>query len=791
MAEMLIAVAILTVLLSVAFVGVIQYMRRMAQLERDGFAKEIFVAAQNHLVMAHEQGYLGVGTSGYGTAERTPEGDGDETTGVYYFTVTKGDAFNKNTILDQMLPFAAVDETVRVGGSFIVRYHPETATVMDVFYCAPDGARYGHSLQSTDYSTCLSLMDTVKEDGSAVSQKTARRNVSAFNGAVLGWYGGAEAAALEKGSTLKAPLLEVINAEKLKVRVTDPNAKDTDASLVLILTGKTSGNKVSIPLSSIGGGSVAVQNVSSESDGSNTVYTIILDDITTAGLHFSELFCVNDITDTNRTGPLTPGEDITIQAVAYSSSTLTNIAYSAEKTTNSLFADPDGSGDILVGNIRHLENLSSAVSGAAYDELKKGTAGTTGTGSVTDSTAAVPVRQITDLDWKEFLAAVDSEGEASGVSIYETAYPTASSSDSAVHSAAGTFLPVNPEHAFSYDGQNHTITGIKAEPADGDAGLFGSLTGNSAGSRVSNLMLSGFSIETSDGNAGALAGSAESLTVYNVAAVGAGLAGSASGSSTGTSSTMDITASGNAGGLVGSMKDGSVSASAAALLVTSTGADAGGLIGKAENTAITSSYSAGHTKDGLYSKENMNVTAPEGNAGGLVGSYSGSGISASYSTCSTSGKTSTGGLVGSVSGASITNSYAAGLVQAVPGSTAAEGALFGGFTNSTVSGCSYFEIVNERKDSESGVITYLASGAGSGSEAAPFDLDLDSYRKFTGEDRKDALAYDPVLIRNYQGDYSLAGFSQLGSNLDSNCFVNTHYGDWPSPEILFMNEPEG
>jgi len=58
MAEMLIVVAIIMVLSGVAFIAVASHQRSMAQLERDTVAKEIFVAAQNHLTMAESQGYL-------------------------------------------------------------------------------------------------------------------------------------------------------------------------------------------------------------------------------------------------------------------------------------------------------------------------------------------------------------------------------------------------------------------------------------------------------------------------------------------------------------------------------------------------------------------------------------------------------------------------------------------------------------------------------------------------------------------------------------------------------------
>ena len=150
MAEMLITVAIIAVLAGVVFIAVAQHQRSLAQLERDGIAKEIFVAAQNHLTMAENEGYLG--SADFGTQE-------DAEKGIYYFAVNGGSGFTADdaSVLDMMLPFGAIDETVRVGGSYIVRYQASPALVLDVFYCSAPGTRYGHNLAADSYTSVLSL----------------------------------------------------------------------------------------------------------------------------------------------------------------------------------------------------------------------------------------------------------------------------------------------------------------------------------------------------------------------------------------------------------------------------------------------------------------------------------------------------------------------------------------------------------------------------------------------------------------------------------------------------------
>ena len=81
MGEMLVVVAIICILFGVGFISVINHQRTLAQTERDGIAKEIFVAAQNHLTMAKGEGYLGEDKFGYA------ESGNDR---VYYYVVNDG-----------------------------------------------------------------------------------------------------------------------------------------------------------------------------------------------------------------------------------------------------------------------------------------------------------------------------------------------------------------------------------------------------------------------------------------------------------------------------------------------------------------------------------------------------------------------------------------------------------------------------------------------------------------------------------------------------------------------------
>ena len=156
LAEMLIVVAIIGVLGGVAFVAVWNYQRSMGQLERDGIAKEIFVAAQNHLTAAYGEGYLGLSSTGnstyFGTEDtETKDEDGKDIVGDYYYYVNGGTP--SAGVFEQMLPFGSVDETVRVGGSYIIHYQKDTGLVLDVFYCTRNGSptRFNHYFADGEY----------------------------------------------------------------------------------------------------------------------------------------------------------------------------------------------------------------------------------------------------------------------------------------------------------------------------------------------------------------------------------------------------------------------------------------------------------------------------------------------------------------------------------------------------------------------------------------------------------------------------------------------------------------
>ena len=72
------------------------------------------------------------------------------------------------SVLDLMLPFGAIDETVRAGGRYIIRYQPSSGRVLDVFYSLPGKSSLltvsGVNLSAEDY---VSLMTEYRGDAKA------------------------------------------------------------------------------------------------------------------------------------------------------------------------------------------------------------------------------------------------------------------------------------------------------------------------------------------------------------------------------------------------------------------------------------------------------------------------------------------------------------------------------------------------------------------------------------------------------------------------------------------------
>ena len=829
MAEMLIVIAIIGVLAAVSFIAVQAHQKSMTQLQYDAIAKEIFVAAQNHLTLAKSENYGQASDLNTDTALNLtldgklyfgPDGNAsaDTVDDIRYFY---SDDDNASTALERILPFGAVE--LVTGGKYIIRYQPNAARVLDVFYWTNDN-KYG--IDSIEYATAV--------DSYTGDEKKGDRAKIGGNG-ILGWCGGE--GVVTTGEYLDAPEIEVINGGMLLVKVTDKNTSDSKKALTpllkLIVQGDISGAKVAILLDSTK--ATYIKNGDRVEYNDNT-FTVVLDDITTSGLHFSELLTKKPEGTLDNGIAFVPGENIIIQAVAYSNTVLTSVAYSGEWTTNSLFGEVEEdvvtnagkttktAKSVHVSNIRHLANLNDSLSDVDY-----------GNGYFESAVSAV---QTVDLDWDTFKKEINQyKGveENAAISIFDKTNAA---------TKGDCFLPVtvSATYTLTYDGQyeveiaksgedgtpvdptkikeNHSIKGIVVDNT-GDApgtatvtpgGVFGSLTGG----EIKNLELIDTKVTLESGNAGALAGTLTDTNVENIVAY----------HTEGKADTAKIsTTSGSAGGLIGSIAGtASVSKSAASMIVESKNGDAGGLIGTSTSTGTVSGcYSGGHTIDDdgsgavIYDPESYNVTAG-GKAGGLIGDAGSTEISYSYSTCSVSGSAA-GGFVGESKG-SITSSYCTGLVGTTKGEDGqpASGASAGAFAavcTGTTKDCHYYEIINEYGDDTKGydyltAIPKVGEGDGTKEGIDALDKDVESYRAFT-EASSDAVPYNGVTLKKYYGQgsaedyvaFNLKTVAKLdednkvkvqeeerdddGNVTTPGDFVARHYGDWPAPEIFVVN----
>lgn len=826
MVEMLAVVAIIGVLAAVAFIGVQYYQRSLGQLERDGIAKQIFIAAQNHLTASKNNGFFNIKSE---SGKPDPYGTVD-TSDIYYVTNSSLSVGGKNEQLKKyLLPNFSITEP---GGNYIIRYQKSTATVLDVFYCSTNGSPdvFNYPLAESDYSNVMALRDT-----GGNSNKNARRN---WNGHILGWYGGVEAEQLET-ITLQQPTILVRNEEILSVEVTDntdpSKVSSGDYTLKLIITGESSGDEVFATFALHSPTNPSTDGrVTKGSDGKS--YTVVLDDITEANKHFQYI----KPDDTSKA--FSPGENLKIQAVAYSTSKLSNVAYSGEATTNSLFADIEKNDSGVytkakIGNIRHLENLDPGISD--YKVLS---------GKINITNA----EQTSDMSWANFQETIWKRKNPTVTNATMVQYQTVGTYKGGYYISGITtgeqfFWPINPMPGLSYDGKLHSISDVHVSVPSAvalDAGLFGS---TSSITEIKNLELINFDITAATGtngaqkHAGALAGALTGTKIENVLA-----RETRPDATPATTISIGITASnGSAGGLVGNMTSGSVSLSAAALTVNGGSGTAGGLIGSATGTTIFGSYSGGHTDLGEYyehkddgsrkvdtnTKEFVpiyNVTGAT--CGGLVGKADGGTITGSYSTCSVSGTSVAGGFVGTATVPQIIQCYCTGLVGG--SKTATVFAFLGsGSVGDKSKDNQFFEIINEivEKDSNGKTkgISYMAPSAGSTITVTAFDQSAETYDQFFGSkiNQADSKAYDKELVNYYAGKYTLMPIARLANGLSNSstsggesgntggeggstggesgntggtstggtaavpdtAFVKVHYGDWPAPEIFVFN----
>ena len=489
MAEMLITVAIIVILCGFGFVAVIAHQRNLKRMEMDETAQEIFIAAQNHLTAARASGQWSSflektaakgqeGSRGtvmsYKPSDYDKVSDADaESRKFYYFTTESAEAV-KNGAEALILPEGSIDETLR-GHHFYVEYDAASGTVFGVFYTDSD-----HPITADD-ATAVSLSRTdpdARRDYKVDGKRT-----------IIGYYGGA-LGELNSPGDLYAPSVAVRNAESLVLYVVDKNyyrpvssktgAQNFKTKLKLTFEGVTSGEKAvkevdpsnsssqtdafsSAVLAEISAEPFDVVIPSSGASAQQTkavkaeYYAIVLDSIVRKDGHFADLF-----------PEFIPGEDIRITVTLTSDQAGEDVSQTV--TVNSLFnsvkTEKNLSGIasktvVTVSNPRHLENLSSEVSGVDFAAAGK---------QIVKDTTVDTVSVVRNLFWDED-AEAENVAKAQNQKETVTAFLPAIASATGMESPFGYYADGNQEIAkgdiqvYSYTAKKFGTGAVTSEDA--------------------------------------------------------------------------------------------------------------------------------------------------------------------------------------------------------------------------------------------------------------------------------------------------------------------------------------
>ena len=262
LAEFMIAIAIMSILAGVGTVSVIHYQRRLKLMEADATAKELFLAAQNHMTGSWASGEWETllktkPDSYFGDSDADIAGSltDEEKADHSYFYISNASSTESNALNDVLLPYGAMDESIRMSGTFILEYDKTTATVYDVYYVDAiysdevisviknDAASVKSFYESGDKSARITLGQNHKE----------LANNTAFNtGFYIGYYGKG-ISPIGPVNDYEDPIIRVKNENNLWIEIDDKNAlksKYDDTVLTVVYTGRMSHKSVAfrIPL---------------------------------------------------------------------------------------------------------------------------------------------------------------------------------------------------------------------------------------------------------------------------------------------------------------------------------------------------------------------------------------------------------------------------------------------------------------------------------------------------------------------------------------------------------------
>ena len=783
-AELLIVVAIVCILAMVTFIAVTHYQKTLRQKELDTKAQTVYTAVQNQLTRLRTAGNESYYTpDSYSSTSETSSNSGitklisapsdwagetvlnDDGTyswadNIYYITSSDKDDSSKasyyivsNTTVDNLLK----------EHYWVVEYAPELGSAYSVFYWENNekamieaGTTDGYDFESFDI----------------LREYNTRLNAGAY----IGYYCGSTLTGSEATTGNKE--ITVHNEETLYAEFQYSLSNTTTSEVIFEITLSDQHGHSRVVTYSTKSLTNKLSNI-----GKKYMCSMTFDDLTSDETRFYNLFGAGsglsyDGVEGNQA--LLTGDNIDIKLSVSIPSDGTFATQTFEGVTfNSLFADDsvmsddkNSIEDAHIGYGRHLQNLDES----ANWEM--------------DVTGAT---QVNDISFKE------NEDEDSWYAVYSQSYFN-------IYNGSVSFKPIVNNNLTSYNGLEvlsdqeadvyHSISGIPIKAAT-SAGLFEDIA---SGASLSNISIIAPDIDTGDiGSSGALFGElAEDVGIDNCRIY----LSTADGDTEGKDET-DIWIGGKyTGGLIGMVKEGSVSIgnSFASLVIGHTADEdattyyAGGLIGYVDGGTI--SISKSYADSYIYG----DIVA------GLVGysDYSGSGA-ASY--------------------INISSSYTAGFLY--PGDTKKEGAagiIYGAATVSDSYAYTYADEKNAiyystvyvdvyedgenednhyRRDSNLSNVYYYNSGtqingsdyviitSSTGSERISGDENDGLYRNADDSSSFAKLSADEFLAAlNSGGDYfvndnvgktypyELKSSMALDTYPQPRLNVNLHYGDW-------------
>ena len=513
LAELLVALGILSILLSIGMVSVTYYQRNLKVTEMDAIAKEIFVSAQNHITASkatveweelenqHQsdfEQYFGnrmqTKPSDYPSGESWTEGGNGREHDYHYIIYDGREDTLKNTILDIMLPYGSIDDEVRTNGHYVIEYDYKTATVYGVFY-TDNSKKFSYE---NDIMGSSGLNNQYGRENSARGRETRKNYKNDSGHIIIGYYGGATTTEL-KSAKLQPLEVEVKNGDTLGVIIRDKNygniieGTKVKTKISFTVTGEESQavKKTILETNPLGNVQSGETWWTAKEEKNIGVYEVTLDDITKQGGHFADIF-----------PEFIAGENLLIEVEAFSNEVLCT-PVKTQVATNSLFEakygyEKNGTSfaKVSIGNIRHLQNLNPEVSNLFMDALQ-------GQNGKTVGRIVKVAEQTKSLDWEDFMKEKPSEEKK----IYS--YHKIAIQQKVL--ATNQFYGIENTALMEYEGNGHTLSHFSLkENANGNVGLFSQIgTENKKQEMtIKNLVLDSFTSEskTYGGDAGTLVG---------------------------------------------------------------------------------------------------------------------------------------------------------------------------------------------------------------------------------------------------------------------------------------------